>query len=82
MQTPGLSPVHQANTTKEMEILLTPLISKRFTLLKAVTKKLKMQLGLYFQDTGIASESCIGMMMDYSSWAVPESFATENQALE
>ena len=71
MQIPSLSPVHQAKTAKEMAILLTPLISKRFTFSKTVNKKLKVQLVLYFQATGIANDSCIGMMMEYSSWAVP-----------
>ena len=71
IQTPGLSPVHQANTAEEMAILLTPLISKRFTLSKTVTKKLK-----------VANDSFLSMMTEYSRWVVPESFAAKNQTLE
>ena len=40
--TPRLSPVHQANSAKEISILLSPLISERLTLLKLVTKNLKV----------------------------------------
>ena len=53
--TPSLSPVHQANTADKMVILLMPLISKKNNLSKTVTKKLKIQLRLYFQATGIAT---------------------------
>ena len=52
-KTLGLNPVRQANTAEEMSILLTPLISKRFSLSNTVTKKLLTQLGLYFKATGI-----------------------------
>ena len=41
-QTPGLSPVRQANTAEEMTVLLTPLISERFALSNSVTKKLRI----------------------------------------
>ena len=80
--TPGLSSVGQANLAEEMTILLTPLTSERFTLSKSVTKKLKVQLGMYFKATGIANKSCLGMMTENSSWTVPESFATETEALK
>ena len=78
----GLSPVRQANTAEEMAILLTPLISERFALPNSVTKKLCTQLALYFKDMGIVNESCLGIMTDSSSWAVPESLSTTSQSLE
>ena len=66
-KTPSLNPVHQANTAEEMAILITSLISKRFTLSNSVTKKIRIQLGLYFKATGIVNESCLGMMTESSS---------------
>ena len=39
--TPGLSPVHPANSVKDMAILLLPLISKHFTVGKSASKKLR-----------------------------------------
>ena len=81
-KTPGLSPVCQANTGKEMAILLKPLISERFALLNSVTKKLRTPLGIYFKATGIGNESCLGMMTESSSWVVLDSFATSGQSLE
>ena len=81
-KTPGLSLVHQSNTAEEMVILLTPLISERFSLSKSITNKIKVQLGIYFQATCIANQSCLGMMIESSSWAVLDSFETETQSLE
>ena len=78
----GLSPFHQANMTKEIVVLLTPLIYEQFALSNRVAKKLKAQLGIYFKATGIANVSCLGMMAEYSTWVVPESFATNNPSLE
>ena len=77
-QTPGIRPVRQANTVEEMTALLTPPISGQFILLYSVTKKLGVQLRLCFKATGIANESCLGMMTKPSSWAVPDSFVTDN----
>ena len=81
-QTPGLNPVYQANTAEEMAIVLTPLIRKRCNLSKSVTKKLKVQIRLYFQAIGAANKSCLGMVTESSSWAVLESIATDNQSLD
>ena len=67
-KTPGLSPVHQANTAEEMSVLLTPLISKRFVLSNTVTKKLHTQLALYFKVTGIVNKLCFRMVTESSSW--------------
>ena len=80
--TPNLSPVHQANSAEEMAILLSPLISECFTLGKSATKKLRIQLGLYFKSMGITDELCLGMRMDHAIWAVPDLFATDTEALE
>ena len=79
---PGLSPVRQANSAKEMAILLSPHISERFTLDKLATKKMRSQLVLYFKSTRITDKSYLGMMTDHASWAVPDSFATDTEALE
>ena len=81
-KTPGISPVHQANTAEEIVIFLIPLISERFALSNRITKKLLTQLGMYFKATGIVNESCVGMMTKSSSWAVPESFAISGQSLK
>ena len=48
----------------------------------SVTKKLTVKVGLYFQASEIAYKYCIGMMTESSSYAVPDSFATEIQSLE
>ena len=77
-----LSLARQASSAEEMEILLTLLISKRLTLSKSFTKNMKVQLGLYFKAMGIAKETFLGMMTNHSSWAVPESFAAQTEALD
>ena len=81
-KTPVLSSIRQTNTAKEMAIVLTPLISKRFALSNSVTKKLHTQLLLYFKATGIIHNFCLGIMMESSSWALPEYFVTSGQSLE
>ena len=68
--------------TNEMTVLLFTLTSERFTLTKFTTKQLKAQLCVYFNVTGITNDLFLGMLMEHSSWTVPNSLFSDEQSFE